>query len=169
MLHELLGAAQSVQALTTLLKAANGLANYNEIVAAVSQVNAKLMQANTVALAAQEKQASLATQIAELEKELAQFKNWERDSERYMLYTLAPGVFAYALKPGMENGEPPHLLCANCMSKRQKSLLQVASDGEYTRKYICHNCSSGLSVQKSAPAKPSMTIIDDPFTRRGIW
>ena len=58
MIQELLIASQSVQALGTLLKAANGLANYNEIVAAISEVNTKLMQANTVALTSQEKQAA---------------------------------------------------------------------------------------------------------------
>jgi len=59
MFNELMLASQSVQALGTLLKAANGLANYNEIVAKVSEVNEKLMGANAVALAAQEKQSAL--------------------------------------------------------------------------------------------------------------
>jgi hypothetical protein len=164
MLHELLGAAQSVQALTTLLKSANGLANYNEIVAAVSQVNAKLMQANTVALAAQEKQAVLSAKMAELEKELVRFKNWESEAERYRLHALAPGIFAYALKPGMENGEPPHYLCANCMSKHQKALLQVSAESEFGRNYICHNCSSTLSIDFGNRAPSCIAITDyNPF------
>lgn len=169
MLNELLGAAQSVQALTTLLKAANGLSNYNEIVAAVSQVNAKLMQANTVALASQEKQASLAAQMADLQQELTQLRNWEREAERYVLHALAPGVFAYALKAGMENEEPAHYLCANCVSKRQKSILQVTVESEYGRSYICHNCSSTLSIEL-AKRPPSIAITDyDPLERRGAW
>ena len=75
MINELMMASQSVQALGTLLKAANGLANYNEIVAKVSDVNSKLMGANAVALAAQEKQSSLATKVQELEGEVAKLKD----------------------------------------------------------------------------------------------
>ena len=146
MIQELLIASQSVQALGTLLKAANGLANYNEIVAAISEVNTKLMQANTVALTSQEKQAALANRISELETELRGFKNWDNEINRYELRQLAPGIFAYGLKPGQENGEPPHLLCPNCVSRHQKSLLQLTDEGQSGRDYECQNCSSTLRI-----------------------
>ena len=145
MIQELLLASQSVQALGTLLKAANGLANYNEIVSAVSEVNSKLMQANAVALASQEKQATLANQVATLQAELSELKRWDNEIDRYILHQLAPEVFVYALKPGRENAEPPHFLCTNCVSKHQKSILQLTNSGPYGRDYICHNCSSQLS------------------------
>ncbi len=82
MIPELLGAAQSVQSLFSLLKAANGLANYNEIVAAVSEVNTKLMQANAVALASQEKQSALSAKVHELEKECVRLKDWSAEREK---------------------------------------------------------------------------------------
>jgi hypothetical protein len=124
MIDELLLASQSVQALMTLLKAAQHLSNYNEIVAAVSEVNAKLMQANTVALSSQEKQASLTNRITELEIQLRELENWENEAQRYQLTKLASGAYAFSLKPGMEKAEPPHYLCATCMNQRKKSILQ---------------------------------------------
>jgi hypothetical protein len=64
MIPELLGATQSVQALASLLKSANGLSNYNEILLAVSEVNTKLMNANAVALAAQEQQSDVPPELS---------------------------------------------------------------------------------------------------------
>jgi hypothetical protein len=79
MINGLLLASQSVQALMTLLKAAQHLSNYNEIVAALSEVNARLMQANAVALSSQEKQSALTNRITELENQLREFENWESE------------------------------------------------------------------------------------------
>jgi len=70
MYAEISAAIQSAKALGELVKAAHGLANYNEFVTAVYEVNAKLMDATAVALASQEKQSSLANRVAELEDQL---------------------------------------------------------------------------------------------------
>jgi ribosomal protein S27AE len=137
MFGELIAATESVKNLGLLLKAAHGLSNYNEIVAAVSEVNAKLMEANAVALASQEKQFALADAVAKLENKLREIEDWKGEAERYVLNELSPGLFAYTVKKGMERGEPPHHLCANCMTKREKSILQ-----KHGRRYECHRCKS---------------------------
>lgn len=124
MIPELLGAAQSVQSLLSLLKAANGLANYNEIVAAVSEVNTKLMQANAVALAGQEKQSALTTKVHELEQEIVRFKDWSAEKEKYERRQVAPGVFAQIEKGFMGEMESSHKLCCNCFDKAIPSTLQ---------------------------------------------
>jgi hypothetical protein len=154
MIQELLLASQSVQALGTLLKTAHGLANYNEIVAAVSEVNSKLMQANGVALASQEKQSELSKHILELEHEIRELRSWDNELKRYQLKKYPPGIYVYELTPGMENSEPPHMLCANCFSKRQKSLLQVIDDDQYNRDCKCHNCSSRYRIELSKFTPP---------------
>ena len=76
MFAELTGAVQSVQVLTTLLNSANKLSNYNEIVAAVAEVNLKLIQANQVALESQEKISSLQKQNNSLEEQLHSLNDW---------------------------------------------------------------------------------------------
>ena len=52
---------------------------------AVYEVNAKLLAVQSVALESQEKQAALAQRIGELEKEIAELKDWNREAERYQL------------------------------------------------------------------------------------
>ena len=80
MINELLMASQSVQALGSLLKSANGLANYSDIVERMADVHAKLMQANAVALSAQEKQASTAAELENLRAEVTRLKDWSAEA-----------------------------------------------------------------------------------------
>lgn len=141
MIPELLDAAQSVQSLFTLLKAANGLANYNEIVAAVSEVNVKLMQANSVALSSQAQQAVLSGRIRELEAMVAEFENWQQIASEYELRDLAHGVFAYVYRPRSESGVARHFACAKCFQERKRSVLQR----EHQDCYKCSNC--GVEIE----------------------
>jgi hypothetical protein len=89
MYTEISAAIQSAKALSELLKAAHGLANYNDFVTAIYEINAKLMEATAVALASQEKESSLANRVAELENELRELKNFESESQRYQLTKFA--------------------------------------------------------------------------------
>lgn len=139
MFNELLLASQSVQALMTLLKAAQGLSNYNEIVAAVSEVNAKLMQANTVALASQEKQSALAAKVDELEKECLRLKDWTADKERYRRKQVAPGVFAYVETGSVDSTESTHKYCCNCFDKTLQSTLQQSQEPQRMIGLVCPN------------------------------
>jgi hypothetical protein len=72
---------------------------------------------------AQLHEAFLIERIRELEKKLMQFENWEAEKQRYELVKLDPGILIRRLKAGMENGEPPHEICANCHDAGKKSLL----------------------------------------------
>jgi hypothetical protein len=75
MISKLISASHSVKVLGDLIKAATELKNYNEFVAAVSEVNAKLMQTQSAGLLAQEKQSSLSDPVAELEKDIRGLKH----------------------------------------------------------------------------------------------
>lgn len=143
MITEITAAVQSVKVLNDLLKAARELKNFNEFVAAVSEVNAKLMDAQSAALLSQEKQSSLAKRVAELEEEIMRLKAWDAEAKRYQLADIAPGVFAHCLKPGMEQGEPPHMLCTNCFAKREKSILQNSGGDTYQ----CPRCKNAIFVR----------------------
>jgi hypothetical protein len=59
---------------------------------------------------------------------MAHWTKSEQKTERYHLTMPSAGVYAYGLKPGMEQDEPPHLLCANCFTQSEKSILQFSQD-----------------------------------------
>ena len=136
MYAEISAAIASAKTALDIAKAAHGLANFNELVAAVSEVNTKLIQATAVALASQEKQSALADEIAQLKDKIRENENWETQMQRYMLFQFPTGSLVYAVKPGMEQGEPTHYLCASCVDKRQKSTLQP-----HGRSLRCNVCS----------------------------
>ena len=144
MYGEIVSVIQSAKALGELVKAANGLANYTEFVAAVSEVSTKLMDATAVALASQEKQSALANRIKELENQLREIENLESSMKRYQLHEFPTQALAYALQQGMEQGQPMHYLCTACVDKKQKTTLQT--HGLFLK---CPVCKSDIQIQKS--------------------
>jgi len=141
MYAEISAAIASLKALIEIVNASKELRDSSELSAAVSEVNIKLLHVSGVALAGQEKEAALSKRITELENQLREIENFESEAARYVLHELTPGLFAYAVKPEHERGEPPHMLCANCMAQRQKSILQRSN-----RRYDCHKCKSSIIV-----------------------
>jgi hypothetical protein len=135
MYAEIVAAVQSTKALAELLKAANGLSNYVELLTAVNTVQEKLSQALISNLESTEKQASLSERVRELEKQIAEVENWEHQMDRYVLFEFPTRALAYATKPGMEQGEPLHYLCTTCKDKRQITILQP--HGRFLRCQIC--------------------------------
>lgn len=149
MYGEIIAAIGSAKALRELVKAATSLANNNELIAAVSDVNSKLMDATAVALESQVAQSHQLARVRELEDELAKAAGWEAQAARYALQEMSIGKFAYALRPQSANGDPLHFLCANCFVKHQKSLLQLNVHNELGQWYDCHNCKTTLHTVQS--------------------
>lgn len=152
---EIGAAIQGMKVIYEIAKANKGLLNYNELVSAVAEVNGKLVEANAVALASQKEQMALSNQVSELEKIIMEMENWKSEAERYQLAELSPDVFVFTLKPGMENGEPPHNLCTACMSKRQKGYLNKTNKNVAGTFYTCSLCNKEIvdRLHKSTPSK----------------
>jgi len=148
MYAEIVAAVQSTKTLAELLKAANGLSNYVELLTAVNTVQEKLSQALVSNLESAEKQAALSERVRELEKQIADVENWERQMERYALFEFPTGALAYAIKPGMEQGQPLHYLCTSCVDKKQKSTLQP-----HGRLLRCTVCKIDVATKHAPPIK----------------
>lgn len=99
----------------------------------IVEFTAKLMEA-------QQHEALLVERIGALEKRVVQFENWEAEKQRYELQKLHPGILIYRLKSGMENGEPPHEICADCYSKGVKSYLHNTGVYNGQTHWKCHSC-----------------------------
>jgi Zn finger protein HypA/HybF involved in hydrogenase expression len=146
MYSEITAAIQSTKTAIELVKAAHGLANYSELLTAVTAVQIKLTDAIASELASQEKQAALAERVRELEKQIADIEDWKRETQRYALFQFATGALAYALKAGQENGEPMHYLCTACMDKNKKTTLQPKG-----RFLHCPECKTDITVERAKP------------------
>lgn len=109
-------------------------------------------------LAAQAAQATLLERVGDLEKEVASFETWEVEKQRYELSDYGEGTYAYRLKKSMQNGEPPHRLCAGCFQKNQKSILQNVG-GIYSgrEKMWCPSCNSNYFLGHYKRPEPVQT------------
>lgn len=146
MFTEITAAIQSARTAFELVKAAHGLSNYSELLTAVTDVQMKLTDAIASGLASQEKQATLAERIRELEKQLAANEDWQCQTQRYALFQFPTGSLAYALRNGMENGEPMHYLCTACMDKKKKTTMQPSG-----RHLHCPECK--ISIAMASPPR----------------
>jgi hypothetical protein len=102
-------------------------------------------------LAAQQAQSELITRVTELEKEISSLKNWEADKARYQLAEISSGIFAFAIKDAMRNGEPFHRICANCCAAGKKVYLQQHIRGQYYDQFKCSGCGEELGIDKGTP------------------
>jgi hypothetical protein len=153
MFTEISAAISSAKVALDIAKAAHGLSNYNELVAAISEVNAKLVDANLVTLASLEKQSSLTAEIVDLKEKLKNFESWESQINRYKLHAFITGALAYALQPGMDQGEPNHYLCATCVEKRKKTILQPKG-----HLLFCPVCKTIISMRDQPPSNPVAVV-----------
>lgn len=140
---EISAAIQSAKALEKLLATTKHLSNYNDFVSAVREINAKLVEATNVALASREKELLIYNRVTELEKKLVELENWERELKGYHLFEFPTGTLAYVSQSSVEIGEPLHYLCATCVGKRQKSILQPIKEKHYLR---CSPCGTEIMI-----------------------
>lgn len=81
--------------------------------------NAAVIELQEKILSAQEMQAALIDRIRDLQKEVANFEAWEAEKQKYKLYHLGWGAYAYMLKPDTRGSEPPHWICTKCFSDKK--------------------------------------------------
>jgi transcriptional regulator with GAF, ATPase, and Fis domain len=152
MYAEISAALASAKTALDLAKAAKQLSDFNNVIAAVAEVNTKLMDATVVALASLEKQSALSDRVAELEDKQRQLDDFETQIQRYKLHEFAETkALVYALQPSHENGEPLHYLCATCLGNRKKTILQP--DGHLLR---CHICDISLAARNPQYVNPTV-------------
>jgi hypothetical protein len=107
--------------------------------------NGAVIELQEKILSAQAEQAELIETVGKLKSRVAELEAWDADKQRYKLTDLGRGMSVYSLKEGMENGEPPHRLCAACYNEGHKSIMQTEtrSPGR-CEVMVCDRCGSEL-------------------------
>jgi hypothetical protein len=145
------GLLSSLNAAKDIAQAMIGLRDSQAFQTKLLEFQAKLLDAHNCAFAAQEERAALLEQVSLLKEEVAHLKDWNAQKERYELQQIPSHhkPFAYALKPGMEEGEPPHYICTTCYENGKRSILQPEAGCGITEFMVCHNCWSALQLRGS--------------------
>lgn len=94
---------------------------------------------------AQMANADLKLQLTALQDELRQAQAFKSDLDRYELWETPTGSVVHRLKEAMNNGEPMHYLCPNCIESKRKSILQ--GPRHYRE---CPNCKTSFRFEPMA-------------------
>lgn len=150
------GLMTSLRSIVDITKAMKDVHDANLIQTKVFELTRE--NAQGCALEAQAAQSELLNQLRQLEEEKAKLESWniEIEKRRYVLTDIGHGggMTAYASKPDMGNGEPPHFLCTNCFDeganrfcKQKRGTLDAAKSWSAT--------DVGRSCTSSADANPN--------------
>src|SRR5262249_35711737 len=140
--------ADTLGTLKTAYDLAKDLVNLHDTIARqekVTELQRQILDAQQSAIDANQERATLMETISELKSKVAQLEAWNTEKERYKKVEVAKGVIAYALKEGMESGEPAHYACTDCYSDNKISILKSETlvPGRYPV-LSCHRCGSVL-------------------------
>ncbi|MBZ9854297.1 hypothetical protein LB566_10815 [Mesorhizobium sp. CA13] len=148
-------AMSGLGAFKAMMDMAKGLKDIND----ATVRNTAVIELTEKIMSAQSAQAALIGEIGKLEKDLVRFETWEAEKQRYELHKLHPGILIYRLKTGMENGEPPHEICANCYNNGVKLLLHNTGVHNGRTHWKCHTC--GFDEQTGDFTPPSRGVHGD--------
>jgi hypothetical protein len=138
-----------IGALKTMRDLVSGMkdsAEKRHLAAAVEDMQAKFISLQGTIIETREALATAQELARAAEQKAMDAEDWTRQAERYVLKEITPGLFAYSLKPGMEQGEPQHTLCATCFSNHKKSFLQRSQVGPSVA-YKCHDCGASTHTR----------------------
>jgi len=118
---------------------------------AVISLQEHIILAQKSALDAQSHEAAQLARIGELEKEIAQLKEWDAQLKQYELKEVHVGALAYVPKPNTDEAKTPHWLCVDCADHGRKSILQDVGRTKNNResRYQCPSCKSAILVHWS--------------------
>jgi hypothetical protein len=126
-----------------VVKSLHELKSAAEIHAKVSALQGEILAVQSAALAMQRDYAVIIDENRRLKTELELTQGWDTERVRYGLCQVATGVFAYALRKSMSNGDPAHWLCTSCFDAGRKTFL-VPKPGGFTFSLHCHVCGTNI-------------------------
>lgn len=136
----------SIKNLHDLISSMKDSADKRKVSAAFEDTQAKFIDMRSALMETQELLSAANDRATAAEQKSVELEEWKGESSRYIVHEVIPGFFAYTHKPGMENGEPPHSLCANCFANHKKSFVQ-RNHHPLGYKYECHKCNTSVVVR----------------------
>jgi hypothetical protein len=128
-------------------KAAVGIRDFNQVAAALSQVNDQLLKAQDALFTHNTQLLELQEQYRQAMDELRKLKDIVAERGRYQLHELSQGVFVYrfaqeqgAAQEGINAvAQPTHYVCQRCFDKGVKSVL-IRHDDSWGIRHTCEEC-----------------------------
>jgi hypothetical protein len=113
---------------------------------AIDMLRGHISLAERAVLAAQSHDAEAATAVNAPKENFVALDSWNAEKSRYRLQELPPGVFVYALKSEMADGEQRHAICQTCYQHGKKSILDGDEAEDGTGRLTCPECHTVLLI-----------------------
>jgi len=130
----------------------------NELQGRIGEVESAFAEARETVHTLQVERTASTARIEELEREVAQLKNWDAEKERYEHHETDFGSLVYALKDGVQSVGPKHYLCEPCFNANKKSVLQPTGGTIYSSRHHAHYhesncplCAAKFGFDRSTP------------------
>ena len=156
------GAYSGIKAATDITQSMLTLKTDAAVTTKVVELNGVLLGLQSQLNTAHAEHSTLTSRIRDLEAEIAHFKRWEQEKERYQLHQFPTGTLAYLIKPEVQGSEPAHYICSACYQNGIKSLLQACEDGWF-KAFKCHPCGSVIRTEKIPDSGPQFVTFGDRF------
>ncbi|MBD8556311.1 hypothetical protein IFT84_17525 [Rhizobium sp. CFBP 8762] len=157
MVGEIGAAITSLKTAFDIAKSINDLVKNAEVQAAVMGLQQKILEAQSSALSANERDDQLRRQIEALSAEVTSLKNWDAEKAKYDLLELDPGFYGFVLKDEERGQQPYFALCPNCFEANKKSILHQSPDLNVNlRTWSCAACNSSYGIR----ARNMKTLIE---------
>ena len=157
---ELAGLASSFTALNAITKSMIGLRDAVKLNAEVDKFQKAMIEANAHVIATQQEYLSLIARTEELAKETVRLKDWIAEKEKYSVWQISPGVFAYFANDAVGDFESSQKFCCTCFDQGIKSTLQQSSEydptaGDHVRLLTCARCPKPLRFARYSNRRPN--------------
>lgn len=148
-------AISGLKSVSDLAKSLLELNSIAEVKSRVIDLQNLILNAQSSALALQADLVAAADENRKLSAQIATMRNWEVERERYKLISPEVGVFVYALRASMSNGQPPHWICTHCYERGVKGILgPVYHISPRGCGLLCPACRSELQSKFGIPNEP---------------
>ena len=157
------GAISALKGANDTAQAMIGLRDAAAFQSKLIEFQAKIIEANNSAFAAQDERAALLQRITDLEKQVATLNDERRKFNRYELKDYGNGTFAYELKASEANGEPIHRACTLCYQQGVISILQFSHKSEGQDWYDCTRCKDGRRAYGARVRRDTSSSYSDAY------
>ncbi|UOU79960.1 hypothetical protein [Edwardsiella anguillarum] len=165
MIAELSAAMAAIKETAGLAKVINDAKTDAEVKAATIELQNKLITLQAECFSLGDAVRFREEEIMHLKEKIAEFEDFKRQTEGYVLNQLDSGSLVYSKKQTVGDTEITVHLCPNCFAKNVVSILQTTGEAaydEHTKRYYfqskCHNCDSLFSMNHSAYEPKGITV-----------
>ncbi|EAO6531115.1 hypothetical protein G0R83_004974 [Salmonella enterica] len=160
MIAELSAAISALKETAQLVKVFSNAKTEAEVRSAVDALNAKLISAQCECMSLIELARSYQEETVALKAKIAEFENFQAQTEGYILNQLESGAFVYSKEEAVNGCAVTMHLCPKCFGQKVVSVLQpfpVSKDALF-HKSRCLHCENLFLMNKNPDYMPPPSI-----------